>query len=64
VSQTLTRLEPISPHRARELDKMMREVQDDPAKGLAIDNRGCITAVVAVDDPDEKAILGDFDVHA
>jgi hypothetical protein len=43
---------------------MMREVQDDPAKGLAIDNRGCITAVVAVDDPDEKAILGDFDVHA
>ncbi|MEM6364269.1 MAG: hypothetical protein AAF745_07575 [Planctomycetota bacterium] len=64
MSATITRLEPITPERACQLDTIMREVQDDPSKGLSIDDEGRITAVIAVDDPDEKAILGDFDVHA
>ncbi|MEM9754324.1 MAG: hypothetical protein AAF916_13205 [Planctomycetota bacterium] len=62
--QPPTRLAPLSRDRAIEIAKMMRQAEDDPAKGLAIDPEGRVTAVVATDEQDQPAILGDFDVHA
>lgn len=61
---TVTKLKPIDIDRARDIDRMLREVQDNPAKGLAIDEEGCINSVVNLNDSDASSLLGDFDVHA
>ena len=59
-----TRLEPLPTSRARELLGMLRSVQDDPARGLALDDRGRVTGVVDLAESREKHLLGDLDVHA
>jgi hypothetical protein len=59
-----TRLEPLTPERARQLFGMMREAQDSDGKALALDNEGRLTAVVEADDLQEQHLLRDLDVHA
>jgi len=60
----VTKLEPLSETRARELLGMMRRIQHDPGKGLALDDRGRATGVVDLAESREKHLLGDLDVHA
>ncbi|MEO8498131.1 MAG: hypothetical protein ABI614_23950 [Planctomycetota bacterium] len=59
-----TYLEPLTETRADELFRMLREVQADDSKALALDKGGFVTGVVPVDTAAESHVLGDFDVHA
>ncbi|MDA1052239.1 MAG: hypothetical protein O3C40_17415 [Planctomycetota bacterium] len=59
-----TYLEPLTAARADELFRMMREVQSDDSKALALDESGFVTGVVPVDSAAETQLLGDFDVHS
>jgi hypothetical protein len=59
-----TRLKPLPEARARELLGMMQRIQDDPEKGLALDDRGRVTGIVELTDSREPHLLGDLDVHA
>jgi hypothetical protein len=61
---TSTRLEPLSPERARELFAMLRQAQHDTATALALDGHGRVVGIVGADDPHEEHLLGDLDVHA
>lgn len=58
-----TRLEPLAPERANRLFEMMQQAQAD-AKALALDDDGFVTELVDEDDPRERHLLRDLDVHA
>jgi hypothetical protein len=61
---TNTRLEPLTPERARELVGLMRQVGSDGTRALALDDRGRVLGVVGADDEQQTHLLGDLDVHA
>jgi hypothetical protein len=61
---TTTHLEPLPPDRARQLADWLRRTTEDEATGLALDDAGRVVGVVPVDDPRERHLLGDLDVHA
>jgi hypothetical protein len=61
---TNTRLEPLSPERARQLFEMLRQTSGDEAAGLALDDRGRVLGVVGAEETDAEHVLGDLDVHA
>jgi hypothetical protein len=61
---SVTRLDPLTPARARELLDRMRAVQNDESRGLLLDGDGRVVGVVGADDPEAEHLLGDLDVHA
>jgi hypothetical protein len=61
---TVTRLEPLTDDRARELDAWLRQASRDENTALALDGDGRVLGVVGVDDPRTEHLLGDLDVHA
>jgi hypothetical protein len=58
-----TRLEPLSEERARELQRMLRDASEESA-ALALDDQGCVLAIVPASDAQAEHLLGDLDVHA
>jgi hypothetical protein len=63
MSQT-TRLEPLTPERARQVFDLMRQSQHKVDTALALDAEGRVIGVVPADDPEPEHLLGDLDVHA
>jgi hypothetical protein len=63
MSQT-TRLEPLTPERARQVFDLMRQSQNQIDAALALDAEGRVIGVVPVDAPELEHLLGDLDVHA
>ncbi len=63
MSQT-TRLEPLTPVRARQLADLVRQTRDCGDAALALDGDGRVTGVVPDSDPHPEHLLGDLDVHA
>lgn len=61
---TITRLEPLSDERARELFEMLRQTSGDESRGLALDDQGRVVGVVGAEDTEAEHVLGDLDVHA
>jgi hypothetical protein len=59
-----TRLEPLSPERARELFEMLRQTSANDAAGLALDDQGRVLGVVGAEETEADDGLGDRDVHA
>jgi hypothetical protein len=43
---------------------MLKEVQNNSSKALALDERGHATGVVRLQDPEPDHLLSDLDVHA
>jgi hypothetical protein len=62
--ENVTRLEPLSPARARELLALMRDVQPQESRALLLDAEGRVQGVVGADDTEAEHLLGDLDVHA
>jgi hypothetical protein len=58
----ITRLEPLGAERARQLFEMLHGSRPDEA--LALDDEGRVLGVVPADEPHERHLLGDLDVHA
>ena len=58
-----TGLEPLAPERANRLFEMMQQAQAED-KALALDDDGFVTEIVDEDDPSERHVLRDLDVHA
>jgi hypothetical protein len=58
-----THLEPLNEERARELQRMIQDASDDGA-ALALNDQGCVVAIVPATDSQAEHLLGDFDVHA
>lgn len=61
---TATRLHPLPEARARQLRELMREVQHDECRALALDSEGRVQGIVGADDTEVEHLLGDLDVHA
>lgn len=59
-----TQLEPITATRAEELFRLVKAAEEDDNKAIALDEEGFATRIVDVDDPRQKHLLGDLDVHA
>jgi hypothetical protein len=62
--ENVTRLQPLSPARARELLDLMRDVQHEENRALLLDGEGRVQGIVGADDPEADHLLGDLDVHA
>jgi hypothetical protein len=60
----ITRLEPLTPERARQVLDQMRHLEHRADTGLALDAEGRVVGVVPADDPEPEHLLGDLDVHA
>jgi hypothetical protein len=62
--ETVTKLQPLPAARARELLGLMRSVQHDECRALALDSEGRVQGIVGSDNTDVEHMLGDLDVHA
>ena len=62
-ASTGTRLDPLAPERANRLFEMMQQAQT-AGKALALDDEGYVTQIVEENEPHERHMLRDLDVHA
>ena len=60
----MTRLEPLSPERSRQLFDLMHEASEGADAALALDSDGRVIGIVPADAPWPEHLLGDLDVHA
>lgn len=60
----ITRLEPLTATRARELLELMARTAHDNKSALALDDTGHVTGLVLANSEGEAHLLGDLDVHA